>query len=283
MRIVGIKAGSSIFQDEEAYPKVARLLVPLTRECDQLFFVVSAVKGATDRTIDEIARERAAELGLDFERTRYDFDQALRGNALPYITQHFNNTQTANRLVTPEGTSVANIVRELTALGIDTVGMEHGPSYPLIGLDDGNFLYATPDITSSRAQRPEYSAQVVVVPGFAVRSPSGEIMCTGRGSSDLTLSQMGEVFDIPDIIYWKDTGGFLVDPSQPELGIYSVMLREQARELGGKVLDLRVYDSPGRILITKSGKIETDPTNKIDGGTIILRPGETLEDYALAA
>ncbi|MFH1276506.1 MAG: hypothetical protein ABIH82_05325 [Candidatus Woesearchaeota archaeon] len=264
--IIGIKAGSSVFGDEQSYASVARLIAPLTRSYNHIFFVVSAVKGATDQTIDTIARET----GEDYQVSLNELNRALRGDGVPY-TGRFNNSDIAARLVQPEGRSVENLVRELHKLGVNAVGIEHGQEYPLVGTDNSQYLYATPDMTASIAQRPDYDAQVVVVPGFGVRSPNGEVMCTGRGSSDLTLTQFGEVYGLPEVIYWKGTdnegrpvGGFRRNSDNPEEGIFDEMDNELARKLGGKILDARVYDFAGKIRITLPGRV--------DGGTLIYPP-----------
>ena len=83
-------------------------------------------------------------------------------------------------------------------------------------------------------------------------------MCTGRGSSDLTLAQMASLYDLNEIVYWKDSGGFWISPDGPEEGIFSVMTREQLRVRGGdKVLDSRVTDFyNGIIRITEPGEID---------------------------
>ncbi len=254
---IGIKAGSSVFPNEQAYSRVADLLAPLIPEFEQIYFVVSAVKGATDKTIDAIAREH--------ERDRNELDQALRGNPRPY-PGIFNTPQIAQRLVQPEMESARRLAGELRARGIDTIVLEHGPNYPLLGRDDQQYLFATPDIETSQTQAQMYTAQVVVVPGFGVRNQHGEVMCTGRGSSDLTLVQIAEVYRLPEIIYWKDTGGFWAVPGQPQRGIIEGnMSRAEALERRGeKVLDERVYAFPGHIRITAPGRY--------DGGTRILPP-----------
>src|SRR3989338_4241146 len=93
-RIVGIKAGSSIFQREDCFGSVADLLVPLTEQTEQIFFVVSAIKGETDRAIEAIAGEEAAVL-----------NNALKGNSSQASAQ-YNTTNIAARLVEPEDYSV---------------------------------------------------------------------------------------------------------------------------------------------------------------------------------
>ena len=249
-RIVGIKAGSSIFQTEDCFDSVADLIVPLTEQADQIFFVVSAVKGETDRTIEEIAVEEAAAL-----------NEALQGNP-SLASARYNRTDIAARLVAPENHSVRQLTTALQARGIHALGLQHGPEYPLIGVDNGNFLYATPDIAASQRAMPRYNAQVVVVPGFGVRNHRGEIMCTGRGSSDLTLAQLGAVYGMDEILYWKDTGGYWVDPSRPEAGIRASVSRDEVIRAGAKVLDTRIFGTyTGPVRITTSGQLS--------GGTII--------------
>ncbi|HIG96684.1 TPA: hypothetical protein HA249_07435 [Candidatus Woesearchaeota archaeon] len=264
---IGIKAGSSVFPNDNAYSSVAQLIAPLTRMFRQIYFVVSAVKGATDRTIDDIAREQGRD-GND----RNGLDQALRGTPRPY-TGVFNTPEVAYRLVQPEMESARRLAGELRARGIDTTVLEHGPTYPLLGVDNHEYLFATPDIEASyelQRQQPEQvqddHTRVVVVPGFGVRNQRGEVMCTGRGSSDLTLVQIAEVYGLPEIVFWKDTGGFWARPNQPRYGIIEGnMSRAEALERRGeKVLDERTYAFPGHIRITEPGKY--------DCGTRILPP-----------
>ena len=140
--IVGIKAGSSIFHDESCFDSVADLLVPLTQQADRIFFVVSALKGETDRTIDDIA-------GAD----REVLNAALQGNPSP-ASARYNTTDIATQLVTPEGYSVRQLTAALQARGIHAIGLQHGPTYPLIGIDDNNFLYSTPDLDASQRHMP---------------------------------------------------------------------------------------------------------------------------------
>lgn len=249
-RIVGIKAGSSIFQHEDCFGSVADLLVPLTEQAEQIFFVVSAVKGETDRTIEALAAEEAAVL-----------NNALKGNSSP-MSARYNTTDIAARLVAPENYSVRQLTAALQARSVRAVGLQHGSEYPLLGVDNNNFLYATPDIDASRRAIPHYDAQVVVVPGFGVRDSHGRVMCTGRGSSDLTLAQLGAVYEMDEILYWKDTGGYWKDPSQPEAGIRDSISREEVIMTGAKVLDTRIFETyAGPVRITASGQLE--------GGTII--------------
>ncbi len=249
-RIVGIKAGSSIFQREDCFGSVADLLVPLTEQAEQIFFVVSAIKGETDRTIEAIAGEEAPVL-----------NNALKGNP-SQASVRYNTTDIAARLVAPEDYSVRQLTAALQARGIRAVGLQHGRDYPLIGVDDENFLYATPDIDTSRRQMPRYDAQIVVVPGFGVRDSHGRVMCTGRGSSDLTLAQLGAVYEMDEILYWKDTGGYWKDPSRPEAGIRNSVSREEVIATGAKVLDTRIFETyTGPVRITASGQLV--------GGTII--------------
>ena len=249
-RIVGIKAGSSIFQNKDCFDSVADLLVPLTEQAEQIFFVVSAVKGETDRTIEAIAGEEAAVL-----------NNALKGNA-SQASARYNTTDIAARLVEPEDYSVRQLTAALQARGVRAVGLQHGQEYLLIGVDNNNFLYASPDIDASRRVMPRYDAQIVVVPGFGVRNERGEIMCTGRGSSDLTLAQLGAVYEMDEILYWKDTGGYWKDPSHPEAGIRNSVSREEVISAGAKVLDTRIFETyTGPVRITASGQLA--------GGTII--------------
>ena len=263
---IGIKAGSSVFPNDNAYSSVAQLIAPLTRMFRQIYFVVSAVKGATDRTIDDIAREQGRD-GND----RNGLDQALRGTPRPY-TGVFNTPEVAYRLVQPEMESARRLAGELRARGIDATALEHGPNYPLFGVDNHEYLFATPDIDASyerqRQQREQLQehARVVIVPGFGVRNQHREVMCTGRGSSDLTLVQIAEVYGISEIIFWKDTGGFWARPNQPRYGIIEGnMSRAEALERRReRVLDERVYTFSGYIRITAPGLTE--------GGTRILPP-----------
>ncbi len=264
MTAIGIKAGSSVFATNDSYQDVANLIEPLTHNYDQIFFVVSAVKGETDKTIDAIARRYATRTGIDDTVLRNALDNSLRGERNKY-TEIFNNPEVAARLVYPEMKSVDNLVTALHDLDISAVAMEHGRNYPLLGIDNGDFLYATPDIVSSQEQRNEYDANVIVVPGFGVRNNAGDIMCTGRGSSDLTLVQIAQVYDLDRIMYWKDTGGFWRSANGPEDGVYQSMSREEAiLRSGEKVLDSRVYEFEGDIIITLPGRV--------NGGTLIERP-----------
>ncbi len=264
MAAIGIKAGSSVFASHDSYVSVANMIEPLLEKSNQIYFVVSAVKGETDRTIDAISRRYSTRTGIDDSILRNALDDSLRGEINQY-TEIFNNHEVATRLVHPEMRSVDNLVTALHDLNINAVAMEHGCDYPLLGVNDGNFLYATPDIISSREFRREYDANVIVVPGFGVRTPEGEVMCTGRGSSDLTLVQIAQVYDLNRIIYWKDTGGFWRSPDGPKEGVYQSMSREEAISRSGeKVLDSRVYDFAGEIQITSPGRIS--------GGTLIEKP-----------
>ncbi len=264
-RIVGIKAGSSIFFDESCFGTVADLIVSLTEGVGKIFFVVSALKGQTDVAIQEIAGEYANAL-----------NDGLLGHA-NVINRQYNTTDIAARLVAPENYSVRRLTEALIERGIKTIGLQHGPVYPLLGIDDGNFLYATPDIEKSRRVIPEYDARVVVVPGFGVRNIRGQVMCTGRGSSDLTLAHLGAVFDLDEIVYWKDTKGYLRNPKKPEEGIYESIAREQVEEEGAKVLERRV-------LKTFAPPIRITGQGMLSGGTKIL-PYETKAEplYEAAA
>lgn len=266
--IVGIKAGSSVFKDDSCYQRIAEMLVDLSEEVDQLYFVVSAVKGATDATIAEIAQKEAQRLGLDYAILHTEFGNALKGKPSPYLGM-FNTPEIAAALVQPEMHSVDRLVAELSQRGVSVAAMRHGTTYPLLGADNGSYLYATPDVEASRKNLQRYDAKIVVVPGFGVRNQRGEIMCTGRGSSDLTLAQIGTLYDLSEIVYWKDTGGFWKG-NGPEQGVYNMMTRDLARERGGdKVLDNRIYDYSGNIRITREGKLI--------GGTVILPDGVGLE------
>lgn len=259
--IVGIKAGSSIFENEHCFGSVADLIVPLTEQADQIFFVVSALKGETDRTIEAIAGEDAAAL-----------NEALKGNPSP--SARYNTPDIAAQLVGPEDYSVRQLTAALQARGIHTVGLQHGRDYPLVGVNNSNFLYATPDIAASRRQMPRYDAQVVVVPGFGVRNPRGEIMCTGRGSSDLTLAQLGTIFGLDEIGYWKDTEGYLIDPHDRSKGIYTSISREQVEAEGAKVLERRVLRTYEPVIrITGQGMLR--------GGTMILPYVSSVHDVQL--
>lgn len=249
-RVIGIKAGSSIFLDNSCFDSVADMLVPLTQNECQIFFVVSALKGQTDKTITTIAKR-------EFEA----LNNALKGNP-SHKSARYNTTDIAAHLVAPENYSVLQLTAALQKRGIYAVGLQHGTAYPLIGVDDGNFLYATPDIAASQRQMLHYSEQVVIVPGFGVRDIHGRIMCTGRGSSDLTLAQLGTVYSMDEIVYWKDTGGYLKDPARPEAGIRDFVSREKVIATRAKVLDIRIFETyTGQVRITGSGQLA--------GGTII--------------
>ena len=99
MRSIGIKAGSSVFRDEACYSEVAGMLALLTESYERIFFVVSALEGETDRTIDSIAADFAKRLKADSDVLRAELDNALRGNPTPYDGE-FNTTDVASRLVT---------------------------------------------------------------------------------------------------------------------------------------------------------------------------------------
>ncbi len=266
-KTIAIKAGSSVFKDHLSFGDVADLLRPLARHYDQIYFVVSAVDGETNRTIAQLARQKAEQTGLDAAVLAYALDQGLRNNPQPQ-TELFNNENTARQLVLPEEYSVSRLVVELQGRGIDAIGIRHGPTDTLLGVDNNNFLYATPDIAASRKNAPRYNAKVIVVPGFAVRNARGQIMCTGRGSSDLTVVQMAEAYNLPEVVYWKDEGG-VYDPQDAKKGIKRIipfMTREEARTIlsNAKVLDTRVYDFSGAIRVTEPGKTS--------GGTLIAPP-----------
>ncbi len=248
-RKIAIKAGSSIFQNETAFEHVADLLVPLAEEA-QVFFVVSALRGETDRTIDSIAGDDRAIL-----------NEALNGRMTDYA-QQWNNPDIAAQLVRPENYCVRELMQVLQRRGIAVRGLQHGPEYPLLGVDNNHFLYATPDVSASRRIVEAYSERIIVVPGFGVRNKAGQVMCTGRGSSDLTLTQFAELFSIDTVVYWKDSGGVWRYPEHPELGIIPYMTREEARARGNeKILDRRVFDFQGPIVVTYAGQVK--------GGTYI--------------
>lgn len=269
-----IKAGSSVFQDYNSFSRVADLILPHVNSDGVLYFVVSAVKGETDRTIERIASKVAMEQGGEFDVFHQELQSALRGENRPY-SGVFNTSEIAAELVQPEMSSVRNLVRALEENGVSAVGMEHGQRYPLIGKDNGEFLYATPDVGKSRNSPPQYNASVIVVPGFGVRNTQGKVMCTGRGASDLTLVQLAEVYDGNEIIYWKDTGGFWKNSDGPEEGILSDMTKKEAVARSDEgVLDKRVYE-----LFKGRGIRITMPGSITDGTYIDLRPSlmDTLE------
>jgi hypothetical protein len=85
-------------------------------------------------------------------------------------------------------------------------------------------------------------------------------MCTGRGSSDVTAVVFAEALGIPEVIYWKDSGGIWRNPQNPQEGVFDIMFQEQVRR-SERILDNRVYQFRGGIRVTLPGKI--------DGGTYI--------------
>lgn len=249
-KTLAIKAGSSIFQDESCFETVADMLIPITEQVDQLFFVVSALKGETDRTIEEIAGEEFDVL-----------NSALKGEIFP--AKKYNTTEIAQQLVAPENYSVRQLTAALQRRDIAARGLQHGREYPLMSAESSNYLYAIPNIRLSQAEMPRYKEQVVVVPGFGLRSPRDEVLCMGRGSSDLTNALIGTAHPgMREIIYWKDTGGYLKDPEKPGEGIYHEIAREQVLLKKAKVLDPRVFTLyEGTIRITSAGMLT--------GGTVI--------------
>lgn len=266
--IVGIKAGSSIFQNYECFPAVADMIAALVQPERQIYFVVSAVKEQTNRVITAIAEQEAYDeadpLVSDstYRSFRQELSDALTGNLRQY-TGRFNKSKIAGKLVQPEMVSVEHLVHALRKKGIDAKGIEHGYHYPIIGMNNNEFLYATLDLDASRRSIRKYDASVVVVPGFGLRSERGEIMCTGRNSSDWTLAQFGALCGMGEIVYWKDSEGYLKDPKHPELGVYDTIAREVVKREGAKVLDSRVLD-------TFTSPIRITGKGQLTGGTVIL-------------
>jgi aspartokinase len=245
-----IKAGSSIFQDSNCFASVAGLVVPIAQSVDKLFFVVSAVKGETDRTIDQIAGSERAIL-----------DNALQGRIAEHA-QKWNNPEIAQQLVEPENYSARMLAEALHQCGISVRALQHGALYPLFGYEKSSYLYAMHDKHANGRYVSSFlgSENVTVIPGFGVRNIRGEIMCTGRGSSDVTAVVFAEALGIPEVIYWKDSGGIWRNPQNPQEGVFDIMFQEQVRR-SERILDNRVYQFRGGIRVTLPGKI--------DGGTYI--------------
>ena len=262
MKTVAIKAGSSVFDDTSKYDIVANALLQLSGHFDRIYFVVSALKGETDRTIDALARGKRDEVGKDYEELRYALDQGLRNNPQP-LTTLFQNRETARALVRPEEQSVDMLVAALTDQGILSVGVTHGASYPIIG--DGDYLYAKPNLELSKVHRPDYDAQIVVVAGFGIRNLAGDVLSTGRGSSDLTVIYIATLYGVDNVIYWKGPSG-LYKPGDPAENIIEKIERGPATRMfwNQGVLDNRVFNFPGGIRVTGLGQT--------DKGTYIQPP-----------
>lgn len=274
--IVVIKAGSSVFQNKACFETVADMIVPIVRDVDQVYFVVSALKGETDRTIDRLAREEAEISRGDTDALRTELNNALQ--AIPsWYDGRFNKVDIAEQLVQPENYSALQLTGLLQQRGITAKCFQHGPTYPIIGFTNRKYVYATPNRFSTyEAMRdlPEVVPEhVVVIPGFGVRDILGNIMCTGRGSSDMTALIVAEMLRLQEVIYWKDSGGIWRDPSHPEQGILTVMNREEAKaRRTEKVLDERVYNSNLGIRVTMPGQIT--------GGTYIQPPLSVFYPHA---
>lgn len=274
--IVVIKGGSSVFQDETCFETVADMIVPIAQKIDQLYFIISALKGETDRTIDMLAREEAERSRGNVYELRIELNNALQ--SIPsWYDGRFNRVDIAERLVEPENYSARQLTKALERRGMTARCVQHGFGYPIIGFANGKHIYATPNRFSTYEVMHNFlqsiPEQIIVIPGFGVRDISGNIMCTGRGSSDVTALIIAEMLRLQEVIYWKDSGGIWKNPSCPEQGILAVMSREEAKaRRTEKVLDERVYRSSLGIRITMPGQIT--------GGTYIQQPLSVFYPHA---
>jgi len=185
-RIVVIKLGGSVLEDNESYRRAARFVVRRLHRCaDQRFLVVvSAQNGLTDE-LDKLAREI----------TRYPTPRTLD---LLWSTGEIR--------------SVALLTLHLEELGVRVVGL----NIHEMGVHLNEVAQAPPtvQVVSKQIERALEEHSVVVVPGFFGTKEGGVIASLGRGGSDLSAVLLADELDATECELVKDVGGyFATDPN----------------------------------------------------------------------
>ncbi len=265
MRNIGIKKGGSVLVDEFSYQVQAEQLLkfcgknPDTR----LYVIVSAMKGETDRCIDEVAQPGDREA----------LHRALKGlEDLPA----YNNPSIAARLQQPEIESAYKLKKYLPdALVID----QNNPGFPVVA--NTNYLCGKVDIASSELRKDilDCDEQVVIVSGFGGVTPENESVLLGRNATDLVAACIARIAGFSEgdrLVYLKDVEGIYSDfgtPSQRK--IERMSLDEIGKYGANQALDPRINDILGEfrfdIVIGHHKNMYSLIENEQPPGTILNR------------
>ena len=182
-RVVVIKFGGSVLENDSSYHRVAESLANRLHKCaeERLLVVVSAQNGLTDE---------------------------LENLAAAIIEDP--NPRTLDLLwSTGEIRSVALLALHLQKMGVAAAGL----NVHEMGLRFGRSAQRQTriEVFSAEVQRALEDHSVVIVPGFFATFPSGTVVSLGRGGSDLSAVLLADEFDARQCELVKDVPGYFTE------------------------------------------------------------------------
>lgn len=240
MRVSVLKVGGSCLSSPAAASEVAERLAERIGGGERLVIVVSALKGVTDRLLEEATVRGITELAaLDEHLAQGEIESA--------------------RLLAEElrgrGVRVACVEPSSSAWPIVTTEV-HGDADPLVEETEARV---------AQGLAPLIEAEVTpVVCGFLGKTREGEITTMGRGGSDATAVLLGRVLRAREVVLLKDVEG--VHTSDPKRNSSAKMIKRihamealRLAEKGAKVvqvkaLKLKSADVPLLVVGNGSGK-----------------------------
>ncbi|MEM1166315.1 MAG: hypothetical protein AAGI30_08500 [Planctomycetota bacterium] len=232
-----LKFGSSILTDVSAFDAAAREVASALERRNGVVAVVSAVGDTTDELIAQAATVRG-------------------GTPDPAAL--------ATLLSTGEIASAALLACALHRIGVEARALD----VHQLGLrGSGSIEDALPktlDVGRLRGAIDEHRA--VIVPGFIVVGPDGELLLTGRGGSDLSALFLASQLDA-DVRLVKDVAGvFESDPNVPgpPPRRYATLSWAEAAEVGGVIVQPKACHAAAQwelaFEVASLGAVEGDGT-----------------------
>ncbi len=241
-RRVIIKIGGSVLVSEGSFaPLASRIAAYLNNNpgVERAYIVVSAMKGITDRAIDSIAPDPAAQHLLR---------SALTGEADdPGQTESWDRPCRSLALLWGEIESAYLLKEALSSIEMPAAVVTQLGLYPIAA--SGTYLRACVDLRDSRRRFTSFDRmyrdqRIIILSGFGAVNGDGDPTLLGRNASDYVaaiLSRLDARVDL--VIFLKDVGGIYECYRTERQTLITATSTEQLRAAPpGKVLDHRVLD-----------------------------------------
>ena len=241
-RRVVIKIGGSVLTDEASFSPLADRIADFLRiesGIERLYIVVSAMKGATDRTIDRLAPD--PEAGSRLRRL-------LEGDSAAFLPDaKWNRSRYALALLWGEIEAAHALSEALLEEGVRARIVTQLGLFPIVV--SGAFLRSSLDLAASRRRFAAFERicrgeRVVILSGFGAVNGRGEPALLGRNASDYVAAILSALDDKIDLtIFLKDVEGIFSGFETSRQRLIRMTDVDRLRAAGPeKILDPRVLD-----------------------------------------
>lgn len=220
------KFGSSVCPTEADRLQLVELVHDAVRHYNprNLIAVVSALKGVTDQTVDDIAKG----------------DPRLMDGLYGGVCPEYSNHNVAGRLTKPEAEQALALSDLYQTMYGKNTAVANLPGRRFLLAGNHNPLYSIPDLEGTVRRTKTMlldMPQVIFMAGFTATDDDGQIYCMGKGSSDNTAIIMAYATGASRVVLAKDEDGVYCNFGCEDQKLQERMTRQQVADMGYKVVN----------------------------------------------